>query len=80
MQPNPKKDEPLAVFSGRSITPRTDQRRQPLSALKVYPIAHIGPMLDYIVLSALLIERRRLSPWNDPDGHLTPRRLDTERW
>jgi hypothetical protein len=80
MQPNPRKDEPLAVFSGRSAAPHTDQRRQPLSALKVYPTAHAGPLLDYIVLSALLIERRRLSPWHDPDGYISPRRISAERW
>jgi hypothetical protein len=80
--PDPKKDIPLAIFSGRSLSARADKRRQPLSALKVYPQAHNGPLFDYILLGALMIERRRLSPWHDHDGNFgfSTRRLETSSW
>jgi hypothetical protein len=60
--PNSKVNFPIAIFFGRSLEPRADKRRQPLSALKVFPRAHDGALLDHIVLGALILERRRLSP------------------
>jgi hypothetical protein len=66
--PNPKKDVPLAVFSGRSIDPRADEHWQLISTLKVYPEAYNGPLLDYILMGVLMIERWRLSPWSDNEG------------
>jgi hypothetical protein len=77
---DPKKVEPIAVFAGRPYRLRQDHRREPLSALKVYPAAYDGPLLDYVVLGALMIERRRLSPWNDAEGLLSSRKVSTTGW
>jgi hypothetical protein len=82
--PNIKTDTPLAVLSGRPLEPRADKRRQPLSALKVYPRAHEGPLLDYIVLGALMIEQTRLAPAEanavDPLGRTTAYTSTFDPW
>jgi hypothetical protein len=60
--PNPLHDTRLAIFTGRSLKASLHKRPRPSITLKVYPEGHIGPRLDYIVISSLLIERRRLAP------------------
>lgn len=58
----------LAIFTGRRLHARTDRRRQPLRTLQVYPQAHEGRTLDYVILGVLMLERKRLSPWMDAKG------------
>jgi hypothetical protein len=59
----------LAIFTGRRLHPRADKRRQPPRALQVFPRAHEGRLLDYIVMGVLMLERKRLAPWGDREGH-----------
>jgi hypothetical protein len=81
MLPDEKKNTPIAVFSGRSIRARVgDGRRARLSTLEVYPQAHKDPVLNYIVLGALLIERRRLAPYNDDKGLFSADLLEKSPW
>jgi hypothetical protein len=59
-RPNVGKDTPIAEFSGRhTISTSARRRERPPITLKVHPDGHIGPRLIYIVIAALMIERRR---------------------
>jgi hypothetical protein len=60
-RPSLKHDAPLAQFCGHPVTHRAgDARTYSPITLSVKPDGHVGPRLDYIVLSALILERRRL--------------------
>ncbi|KAI0090099.1 hypothetical protein BDY19DRAFT_992336 [Irpex rosettiformis] len=50
----------LATFTPPSLAPRADGRPSPPASLKVYPDGH--RLFDHIVISALILERRRLTP------------------
>jgi hypothetical protein len=72
--------QPIAVFTGRPYRLRRNDLPMPPSTLKVYPAAYDGPLLDYVVLGALMIERRRLSPWDDSESLLSSRKVTTAGW
>ncbi|KIP05937.1 hypothetical protein PHLGIDRAFT_19574 [Phlebiopsis gigantea 11061_1 CR5-6] len=49
----------LAAFTPPPLTPRSDGRVAPAATLKVFPLGQY--LFDHILLSALILERRRLS-------------------
>ncbi|KAH9926854.1 hypothetical protein B0H21DRAFT_763903 [Amylocystis lapponica] len=50
----------LASFTPQALSPRADGAPAPPPALKLFPDG--APLADHIVLSALILERQRLSP------------------
>jgi len=50
----------LAAFTPPPLTPRADGRPSPTATLKVFPAGH--RLFDHILISALILERRRLTP------------------
>ncbi|KAI0338049.1 hypothetical protein BDW22DRAFT_826830 [Trametopsis cervina] len=50
----------LAAFTPPPLNPRADGRPSPSATLKVFPDGH--RVFDHIMLSALILERRRLTP------------------
>jgi len=54
------KQHPVAFYSPPPLSPRADGRPSPLPALKIYPEGK--PKFDHILVSALIIERHRLTP------------------
>jgi hypothetical protein len=59
--PNPAYSEALAEFVGRRLDPASLTRPKRLPALTLAPAAHQHGLLEHVVLSALIIERRRMS-------------------
>lgn len=54
------KRQPIACYTPPPLTPRADGRPSPPPSLKMYPEG--ASMFDHIVISALIIERHRLTP------------------
>lgn len=50
----------LASFTPAPLTPRPDGRAAPAVTLKVFPLGQY--LFDHILISALILERRRLAP------------------
>lgn len=50
----------VAAFTPPPLTPRADGRPSPAATLKVYPEGN--RLFDHILISALILERRRLTP------------------
>jgi hypothetical protein len=50
----------LATFTPPPLTPRADGRPSPAATLKVYPEGQ--RLFDHIIISSLILERRRLMP------------------
>jgi hypothetical protein len=66
--PQPSRDTPLAVFTGRALRARVDRRPHPHATLMAHPAAYEGTLLDHVVLGAFMLERRRLtSPPSPPE-------------
>jgi hypothetical protein len=57
----------LAEFRFRPLRPPPDGRPTPLSTITIHPAAYkLRGLLDHVLMSALILERKRLMPETKP--------------